>query len=180
MDLTNPLIKTEVQKIYDMFFQQNSILDNVANAIDIEFNMPSFSDFVHLHISHKMPLIADFITDFAKLRGTRIGRGALNSNLNNFDSVYTSLKESLDYQMAIEREISKTIDLCIDLDHKPFEDFFRDFQNTYVIPYTHQISKFMDGVKKYDEDGTLPSFNKDFGSFITLMSKKDWHNLQFD
>lgn len=168
MDLTKNEIRISAQKIYDMFFQSNSILDNVSNALDVSFNLPLFGEYIHLHTSHPQPLIADLITDFARLRGTRIGRGALEANLYDFKSPIEAMQEAFDYHLAIEDEISKTIDLCISLNDKKWEDFFRAFQVDNVIKYTHQFAKFIDGLKDYDEDNIVASFNKDFKAYITL------------
>lgn len=158
----------EVQKLFDMYFQANSMLDNIVYALDVDFNMSKFSDFVHIQISHKMPLLADNLNDFGRLRGDRFHRGALLANDRQYMSPLEALQDIDNYFAQIEEQIGRAIDVAINDRMKMWEDFLRTFEVDEQAKYTHQIKKFIRGMQDYSEDGILSSFAKDFGAYITL------------
>jgi hypothetical protein len=158
----------EVQKLFDMYFQANSLLDSVVYSIDIDFNMPKFSDFIHLQISHIMPLLADKINDFGRLRGDKFNRGALEQNLSNYESVNACMLKVFEYFVEIERQIDTAINISIRENMKMWEDFLRGFQVSEQSKYTHQIEVFYKAITLYENESILCSFNKDFKSYITL------------
>lgn len=158
----------EVQKLFDMYFQANSMLDNIVYALDIDFNMSKFADFIHIQISHKMPLLADEINDFGRLRGDRFFRGALVANDRQYISALEALGDIRNYFIQIEEQLNHTIDVAINDGMKMWEDFLRTFQVDEQAKYTHQIRKFISGLSDYAEDGIVASFARDFVAYITL------------
>ena len=44
-------------------FWMNKKLDRMKAVLSVKFSMPTFSDFIHLELAHKYPLLADQITD---------------------------------------------------------------------------------------------------------------------
>lgn len=168
MGLTKIDTLKEVQKLFDMYFQANSLLDNVVYAFDIDFNMSKFADFLHLHISHEMPLLADKLNDFGRLRGDRFVRGALYANDEKYADEVTALNEVLQFFLEIEKQTDIAINTAIKDNMKVWEDFLRSFQVDEQVKYTHQINKFLQGLNEYIEYGIKPSFSKDFGTYITL------------
>jgi ferritin len=158
----------EVQKLFDMYFQANSLLDSVVYSIDIDFNMPQFADFIHLQISHIMPLLADKLNDFGRLRGDKFNRGALEPNVSNYTSPYMCMYIVTEYFTKIEEQIDTAINMAIRDNMKMWEDFLRGFQVSEQSKYTHQINVFGKAIKSYEDDNILSSFNKDFKSYITI------------
>jgi hypothetical protein len=151
-----------------MYFQANSLLDSVVYSIDIDFNMPKFSDFIHLQISHIMPLLADKINDFGRLRGDKFNRGALEQNLSNYESAYVCILKVSEYFARIEEQIDTAINISIRENMKMWEDFLRGFQVSEQSRYTHQIEVFCNAIASYENDNILCSFNKDFKAYITI------------
>lgn len=168
MGMTKNKTLKEVQKLFDMYFQANSLLDSASYFLDIDCIMPRFADFIHEHMAHAMPLIADQISDFARLRGDKLHRGGLEARLSNFDSAYTCMYDIFKYFINIEEQIDIATNTAKTEDMKMWEDFLRELQISKQSAFTHQASVFLKAIKAYERDGILSSFNKDFKSYIAV------------
>jgi ferritin len=168
----------EVQKLFDMYFQANSLLDNVVYALDVDFNMSKFADFIHIQISHQMPLLADKIEAIGSKMGERFRRGALNANNKDYVSPIEALEDVYNYFIEIDNQINKAIDIANNDKMKKWATFLDTFAIDDQLKYTHQMKKFILGIQDYNGDGIMASFAKDFGAYITLFTPQELFDMK--
>lgn len=167
MELTREATAQEFQKLVDASFNLNSIFDNIVYGLQKELKMPKLADFIHHKISHSFPIdFADAIQEFASSRGVRIKRGIVYANDKIYTSAIDALTDGYNALIAFENTLDNAIEVCIEDNSKPAEDFFRNISATILPHYIHQINRFIEGLKSYEEDNISSSFNKDFDSFV--------------
>jgi hypothetical protein len=167
--LTSEATLKEVQKIVDMSFSGNSVIDNIVYQLATSLNTPDFYEYMHQVISHSLPIkFADAITDFMILRNDRIYRGALEESNKSYNNIIECLEDTFKIFDDISKQLSVAIDASIDNDDKPVEDFLRSFYVSIATLYWKQLKMLLEAAKRYDADGILSSFNKDFKSYLII------------
>lgn len=166
-ELTKPRTAEAFQKLVDFSFYLNSIFDNIVYGLEKELRMPLFASFVHHTLSHSFPLdFADSIQEFALSRGVRITRGIVSPNTKIYTRATEAIEDGYKALVEFEKELDTAIEICIDDGSKPSEDFLRNISSNLLPNYIFQMAQFRDGLKAYEDDGIISSFNKDFDSFI--------------
>lgn len=168
MSLTKINTEKAFQSLFDSCFIANSLLDNCVYALEKELRFPKFADFIHKNIAHFYPNLADKIQEFALKRGVRIVRGPVIGHNKTYSDPIACLQDIYDYFLEIEKIIDNAINTTIADADKTSEDFFRNIGTSIQPNYTFQISQFIEGLKFYDEDNILASFNGGFEHYITL------------
>lgn len=166
MGLTSEKTLDRIQALFDKMFDINSLLDRQVYLLDINWNMPKYSNFLHHKISHEFPLYADKIQEFGSLRGDLFFRGVVPAHRENYDSV-ASLTE--DFVMAVadaEKLCQECIYSAIDNKDLMYEDFIRSFQVDVIAPMVKQSVVFYNAIKEYEKNNDIRKWNKDFDDWI--------------
>jgi hypothetical protein len=160
----------ECQKLVDLCFDGNGILDNIVYSMDVlPLNTPNLYNFCHYTLSHALPTIfADNITDFLLLRGSRVYRGAITEHNKIYNNIIECLEDIVEVFSNIQKQIELSIDIAVDNNDKAIEDFLRDFNVKTASLFIKQSIVLLDGAKKYGESGILPLFNDGFEKYIIL------------
>lgn len=166
MGLTSTNTLTEIQKLFDMFFQGNAFFDRLVYVFDIKFNMPKFQDFLHHGISHKLPLDADALQEFGSLRGDLFYRGALTEEQKDYSSVSAALHDAVIFFAELEKQCGVAIHTAIDNGDLMYEDFLRDFEIKVIAPYEKQMIVLYTAAVDYERENAIVKFNNDFGAYI--------------
>ena len=157
----------ELQKLVDGAFELNSIFDNIAYGLTEDLNLPQFGDFVHHVLAHAFPIdYADYIQNFANARGVRIVRGTVPSHTTLYSSPITAMEEGYAALINYEKMLDTAIDVCIEDSDKPTEDFLRGISSNILPYYIHQLSRFVIGLKSFDEDNLVVLFNREYEGFL--------------
>ena len=163
----------QLQKLVDGAFDLNSIFDNIAYGLSEDLYMPNFADFVHHTLAHSFPVdFADNIQNFANARGVRIVRGIVPSHTDIYNSPITAMEQGYSALLDYERLLDESINVCIEDGDKPTEDFLRGISSNMLPYYIHQLSRFVQGLKSFDEDNLVTLFNKEYDGFIVDYFKK--------
>lgn len=168
--LTSEETLTEVQKLIDMMFQGNAILDNVVYQMNVSpLNTPKLYEFTHFTLSHSLPSVfADAVSDFMMERNDRIYRGKIEGSNKIYSNIIKCFEDIVDVFEGINNQLSICIDSAIDNNDKPVEDFLRSFLVNVGTPYWKQAKVLLDAINQYDENGILASFNKDYESYLII------------
>lgn len=164
MSLIKENVHFALQKCFNDYFQLNSILDDYVYFLQNDSNLTDYADFVHEKMSHLAPLFADKLQEWADLREDRLYRSALDKN-PDFDSIIKWTKYAYDYCITIEKDLYDAIMIAVD-EKDITEDLIRSFFVEDQAAFTHQLKKFLTAIERYEEDDLLPTFNKDFKSYI--------------
>lgn len=168
---SNMLAKTrtaeELQKLVDGAFELNSIFDNIAYGLTEDLHLPKFGDFVHHTLAHSFPVdYADYIQNFANARGVRIVRGVVPSHQTIYSSPITAMEEGYGALVHYETMLDNAINVCIEDGDKPTEDFLRGISSNILPYYIHQLSRFVIGLKAFDEDNLVVMFNEGYEGYL--------------
>lgn len=166
MGLTDEKALKEIQTLFDMCFIANAKLDRQVYVLDIKFNQPNFQNWYHNKISHYFPELADKIQEFGSLRSDLFYRGAIDIENKDYVTVSDIMEEFTLYLSKMENQISKAIDVCIEVNDKFYEDFLRDFGFTKLAPLMKQAVVFYNATREYEAHNDIHKWNKDFGSYI--------------
>lgn len=160
----------ECQKLVDLCFEGNAILDNIVYAMNIlPLNTPKLYEFVHYSISHALPTtFADKITDYLLMEGSPVHRGAIPIHDKEYTDLISCFEDIQDIFLNIKKQVELTIDTAATNKDDGIEDFLRSFNVDIVSLYLKQSIVLLNAVKQYDEAGILPSFNKEFESYIII------------
>lgn len=164
--LTSTETLSEVQKLFDKWFDLNSLLDRQVYLIDIKFNMVSFQNFWHECISHLAPLLADKLQEFGSMRNDTFYRGIVPEHKEQYDSLLSAIEDYVMYISEIENMCKNIILTAIDKGDLMYEDFVRDYEIKYVAPLMKQGIIFYNAIKQYIELKDINKWNKDYSSFI--------------
>lgn len=165
--LTKQRTAEQLQKLVDGSFNLNSIFDNIAYGLTEDLHLPKFGDYVHHSIAHVFPVdFADYIQDFANARGVRIVRGVVPAHNTIYSSPITAIQDGLNGLLDFERLLDESINICIEDGDKPTEDFLRDISAMRLPRYIHQMMRFLQGLKSYDEDNLVVLFNSHYKDFL--------------
>jgi len=164
MSLIKNRVHNELQKCFNDYFQLNLIMDDYVYYLQNKANLIKYADMIHNSMSHLAPIYADAIQEWADLREDRFQRDNLELS-EDFENVVDWTQYVYDYCLEIENDLYNVIMVASE-EKDISEDFVRGFFIENQVPFTHQISKFLDAIKRYSENDLLPSFNKDFSSYI--------------
>lgn len=157
----------ELQKLVDGAFELNSIFDNIAYGLSEDLNLPEFADFIHHVLAHSFPVdFADAIQSFANARGVRIVRGLVGAHETIYSSPIDAAQEGYGALLKYEKLLDEAINVCIEDGDKPTEDFLRGISSNILPYYIHQLSRFVLGLKAFDEDNLVALFNKEYSGYI--------------
>lgn len=157
----------QLQKLVDAAFNLNSVFDNIAYGLSEDLHLPDFADFVHHTLAHSFPVdFADTIQGFAHARGVRIVRGVVPSHTDIYSSPITAMEQGYNALLDYERLLDESINVCIEDGDKPTEDFLRGISSNVLPYYIYQLSRFVQGLKSFDEDNLVVLFNKEYDGFI--------------
>lgn len=166
MGLTSKPTLEAVQKVFDKFFDLNSILDRDVYLLDIKFNMPKFQKYIHEEHSHKMPLLADMIQEFGSLRGDLFYRSEVPAHFEEYVKVSDMFKKYVFELSNLEDMCAEAINIAIENKDFMYEDFMRSFEVEQLAKFTKQVAVFYQAIKDYESANQIFRFNKDYESWI--------------
>lgn len=164
--LTSKETLSAVQKVFDKFFDLNSLLDRDVYLLDIKFNMPKFQKYIHEEHSHKMPLLADELQEFGSLRGDLFYRDIVPSHQEDYELVSEMFKSYAFELSNLEDLFANAIKVAIENNDLMYEDFLRSFEVERIAKYTKQVAVFYQAIREYENSKQLFKFNKEFESWI--------------
>lgn len=166
MGLTSEITLESVQKLFDKFFDLNSLLDRQVYLLDIKWNLSKYQDYVHHHIAHKMPELADDIQFFGSLRGDLFYRGKVDEHREDYTSVHELTEKYVMALSEVEELCKESIKIASENGDIFYEDYLRDFSFNKVVPLMKQAIVFYNAIRSYENNGDLIKWNDDFESFI--------------
>ena len=166
MGLTSKSTLDAVQKVFDKFFDLNSLLDRDVYLLDIKWNMPKFQKYLHENHSHQFPLLADKVQEFGSLRGDLFYRSAVPAHNQDYEKVSDMFKDYAFQLSELEDMFASAIYTAIENKDLMYEDFMRSFQVEEIAKFTKQVAVFYEAIKSYENDSQVFKFNKDFESWI--------------
>lgn len=166
MGLTNSVALKEVQRLFDMCFDINSFCDRMVYVLSLKYNMVKFSEWFHLNIAHKFPLLADEIQEFGDLRGDLFSRGAVPPHNEEFSTIDGMIEAFTMKISDLERQCVVALKKCAEQGSESFEDFLRDFNVRNIVPMLKQATVFYEQIKAYADNNDLHKWNKDFEAWV--------------
>lgn len=166
MGLTNDKALQEVQKLFDMCFDANSLCDRMVYELSLPYNMIEFSEWFHLNVAHKFPQWADLIQEYGDLRGDLFYRGAIPEHKENYSSVVDMMEAFVMKVSDIEKQCINALRVCAANGSEGYEDWLRNFNIDEISPMLKQATVFYNQVKAYAENRDIHKWNKDFKSWI--------------
>lgn len=166
MGLTSKPTLEATQKVFDKFFDLNSLLDRDVYLLDIKFNMPRFQKYIHEEHSHQMPLLADKIQEFGSLRGDLFFRSEVPAHTEEYSSVSEMFKAYVFELSNLEDMCAEAINLAIENKDLMYEDFLRSFEVEQIAKFMKQVTVFYQAIKDYENANQIFKFNKDFEAWI--------------
>lgn len=153
MKLISDRMETALTGLYGLCFTGNSICDNFVTQLDVKFVMPNTSNIIHYEIAHKLPLIADNISEYAAARNSYLHRPAVAAHMEEYDNLTDMFKDLLEFMVSMEKEISKVMDLAKQENDKQtlkhLDKLIRKF-----VPLTKMALGFVDYISM---NGDIPS-----------------------
>ena len=144
-------------------FQMNSYCDNLAYNMSA-LNMINTEPVFHEKFAHAFPEFADIISTMMIKLDTRPIRMALNDNIsdyNNFQLIFSDLKDSIDNYREHIISVIESADINGDIEVKiTMENFLHSFLN-----YLNQVNIWY---KKSKEYSRIEDFDQDFTSFTFI------------
>lgn len=168
MGLTSEQSLIEIQKLFDMCFDKNSMFDRIVYVTKIKFNLIKFGDWFHQNIAHLVTgdNFADGIEAYGELSGDLFHRGAIPEHSENYSSVTSEMEAFVMSAVEIREQCVKALKTCIANNDEHYEDFLRDFNVRNISLLIKQATVFYEAVKQYEDNGDLRKWNKDFKSYI--------------
>lgn len=148
-------------------FRENRVLDRLVSILGVKFVMNQTAEFLHLHVSHYFPILADRIGESTL---ERYNIPVVYGETPKADEDYTSVKECLE---IVERRMidfqAMMMGVCkIAFDHNDIQvyadmlDLLKEFNF-----YTEQAILLKDKIDAYGEDKIM-AFDHDLKDFIIL------------
>lgn len=166
MGLTNENTLIEVNKLFDLCFEANSLCDRIVYVSSIKFNMVKFADWFHHSIAHKFPLLADEIEEYGELRGDLFYRGMIPEQKQDYAKISDAMQAFALKVAELEKQCIKALHIAADNGDEGYEDVLRDFNITNISPMLKQATVFYNMAKDYESAGDAYKINKDFKAFI--------------
>ena len=167
MKLISDRMESALTGLYGLCFTGNSICDNMVTQLSVKFVMPNTSNLIHYNMAHELPVLADYIGEYAAARNSYLHRPAVAAHMEEYENLTTMFAELLNYMVALEKEVSKVMDLAIAEDDKQtlknLDKFIRK-----LVPLTEMALGFVDYVEMNGDTPTQwmqmdSNINKFFG-----------------
>ena len=159
--------KTEesLNRLLQELFEGNAIIDNlVYNLIYHGYN--ELGDAIHKPVAHKLPEMADEISDLIDRMGGRPVRYGLethNEVLAEVPAVFTKLNE---YFLSLRIILNKLIEDADMEDDAEVRIYLEDFLNRMVMPYVRQSEEWKKAADRLASD-TFNIHIKEYTHYIT-------------
>lgn len=173
MGLTSEKALIEINKLFDLCFEANAMADRMVYELDIKFNCPKFSEWLHHKIAHLFPIWSDKIQEYGSLRGDIFYRGMIPEQKQDYLNI-SSLLETLTMKVVeIERQCIKALHISAETDSEGYEDWLRSFSVENISPLIKQATVLYTMAKDYENSGNAYKINKDFDAWIIPQFKGD-------
>ena len=168
MGMTSERALNEVQKLFDMCFDCNSLADRASYVLSLRYNMVSFGDWVHHHIAHYFvgDSLADGIQAFGDKRGDLFYRGEVSEHKEEYEKAEDVLKALSIAVGNLEAQCKKAIRICAETDDLAYEDYLREVNKGAIAPLLKQVTVFYNQMVAYADTRDTHKFNKDFNAWI--------------
>lgn len=170
--MKTPLISNEMNdmlnRVSQMFFYGNSLMDNIVYNLDIIFNMPKTQDIIHHSLAHQMPLIADKFVEIQTLQNAKPSRLTVDEN----SKIYYNFTECfIDISNYFINKLEPIIKEAILLAEELGEIKTKVLLETYFMEiniFTKQSIIWENKALDYDNISTLLNFDNDFEHFTII------------
>lgn len=97
-------IRDNLNKLLGLFFQSNSIADNIAYALDCELDCPHAASLFHQGFAHMFPgdQFADKLSDIMIHEGVRPVRMAQHADDENYENIVIAFEECYDMMAKVK------------------------------------------------------------------------------
>lgn len=116
-------------------FIGNSIMDNIVYQLSVKFVMKHTSDIVHEGMAHKMPVLADDISDYADDRNVYLHRPIVPRQDKEYNNVSEIFKDIVEYMSDLEQATCRAIEISKS-EHDHMTKLFLDSFLRNLRPYT--------------------------------------------
>ena len=168
MGMTSEKALKEVQGLFDMCFDCNSLADRVSYVLSLRYNMVDFGNWVHHSIAHYFTgdALADGIQAFGDKRGDLFYRGTVGEHKEDYANAEDCLKALSMAVGNLEAQCKKAIHICAENDDLSYEDYLRDVNKGAIAPLLKQVTVFYNQMVAYADTRDTHKFNKDFRAWI--------------
>lgn len=139
-------MKAKLQELLGFLFIGNSILDNCVYQLDVKFVMPNTSNIFHEEVAHKLPLLADKISEYASSRGEYLHRPVVPENTGDYVNIKEIFDNILEYMVDLEKITEETIRFS-EIERDRVTRLFLESFLLEVIPYTKIAIDMVDYVE---------------------------------
>lgn len=168
MGMTSEKALLEVQKLFDMCFDANSLTDRVVYVLSIKYNMVKFADWLHHSVAHYFTgdSLADGIEAFGEKRGDLFYRGSVKEHKEDYERPEMALKAVAVAVGDIEMQCKNAIKACSESEDYSYEDFLRNVNVGSIAPLLKQITVLYNQMVAYADTRDTHKFNKDYEAWL--------------
>ena len=166
--LTNEVSLNEIQKLFDLYFDANSLCDRMAYIFSIKYNMVDFANWFHHNICHYFTGDngADGIEAFGELRQDLFYRGLVPEHKEDYESMSKALEILTLKVKELEDQCVRAIKSCAETNNLSYEDFLRSFNVDKIVPLLKQSIVLYNAVLEYEKNDCLCKWNKDYEAYL--------------
>ena len=168
MGMTSERALQEVQKLFDMCFDANSLTDRVVYVLSVKYNMVKFADWLHHSVAHYFTgdALADGIEAFGEKRGDLFYRGEVQAHKEDYAKPEDALKAVAVAVGSIEGQCKMAIRVCAETDDLSYEDYLRTVNVEAIAPLLKQITVLYNQMVAYADTRDTHKFNKDYEAWL--------------
>jgi ferritin len=164
--LISETINESLNELVGQFFEGNRFLDRAMSQLSIKFTMSKTSKILHEALAHKMPLLADFLSNYQDSRNALTIYPETFKDDTDYENPLAIFTKFLDYMISVERSIIEVIDLTKDENDYMTKVFLEKFLY-HIHFYTNQALLLVDKSNMYGQDNKgLMDFDRDINDFI--------------
>lgn len=175
MGMTSERALNEVQKLFDLCFDANSLTDRVVYVLSVRYNMVDFADWLHHKIAHYFTgeNLADGIEAFGEKRGDLFYRGEVQAHKEEYAKPEEALKAVTMAIANVEYQCKVAIRTCAETDDLSYEDYLRTINVETIAPLLKQMTVLYNQMVAYADTRDTHKFNKDFEAWLIPGFKGD-------
>lgn len=164
--LSDEIVKG-LNRLLAIFFQANSMADNIAYALDCELDCPVASALFHEGFAHVFPgdHFADKLSALMVHEGVRPVRLSLDEDAERYDNIVVAFEDCYNMMAKVKQE---TLDLIELLDYDKYARVFViELEDIAKIESAmlHQCDIWRKKAKAYFDANDTRGFDKDFDKF---------------
>lgn len=173
MGLTNEKALIEINKLSDLCFEANAMADRMTYILDIKFNCPKLSEWLHKKVAHLFPKWVDKIQEYGSLRGDLFYRGMIPEQKQDYVNISTMFETLTMQVVEIERQCVKAIHISAETGAEGYEDWLRTFSVENISMLIKQATILYTMAKEYEKSGNTYKINKDFDDWLLPAFEED-------